>query len=432
MDQSITRKGTFLMALALAFSLTGCSSPSTSSSSTESGSASNNSSSMDMKKFPNFVSDYENLKYSFGDKEKTEPYWWGNIMYNETTLMVDDGTSISAKLHYSPKKIISVRNNAWDVEYKEGTDYTIKDNTLVLTEGSSIPHWTEEQLVGVGIPSPYHEVQNNALSDILHDYCVWTGLSIYTESPFFYGNQISVTYAYDVNDIDFDYLPTYQLDKLPNLKAKLEAKSDVKMVTVGDSVSEGCSSSFKFNHEPYMHPWVDLVSDKIAADYGCKVTSVNQSVGGMTSGYTADSDARLKALTDENPDVVFIHYGINDLGAKETPNVYSDNIEKIILNVQSVCPHADVVLVSPFEPNPMIYDTDTLSLYSDKLAKLAKNDSSDTQGVIFIDLFKTAFKFMENKRYADVTANGINHPNDFGHRLYTEAILATLEDPTKK
>ncbi len=30
------------------------------------------------------------------------------------------------------------------------------------------------------------------------------------------------------------------------------------------------------------------------------------------------------------------------------------------------------------------------------------------------------------KRYRDMTANNINHPNDFGHRLYAQVILATL------
>jgi hypothetical protein len=28
------------------------------------------------------------------------------------------------------------------------------------------------------------------------------------------------------------------------------------------------------------------------------------------------------------------------------------------------------------------------------------------------------------KNYHDLTGNGVNHPNDFGHRLYAEAILA--------
>ena len=28
------------------------------------------------------------------------------------------------------------------------------------------------------------------------------------------------------------------------------------------------------------------------------------------------------------------------------------------------------------------------------------------------------------KRYLDLSGNGVNHPNDFGHRVYAETILA--------
>ena len=31
-----------------------------------------------------------------------------------------------------------------------------------------------------------------------------------------------------------------------------------------------------------------------------------------------------------------------------------------------------------------------------------------------------------NKRDLDLTGNGLNHPNDFGHRLYAQAIVSVL------
>jgi len=33
---------------------------------------------------------------------------------------------------------------------------------------------------------------------------------------------------------------------------------------------------------------------------------------------------------------------------------------------------------------------------------------------------------MKRKRPYDLTGNGINHPNDFGHSLYSQAILSLL------
>jgi hypothetical protein len=32
------------------------------------------------------------------------------------------------------------------------------------------------------------------------------------------------------------------------------------------------------------------------------------------------------------------------------------------------------------------------------------------------------------QEYYDVTGNGLNHPNDFGHRLYAQVVLAQLVD----
>ena len=37
-----------------------------------------------------------------------------------------------------------------------------------------------------------------------------------------------------------------------------------------------------------------------------------------------------------------------------------------------------------------------------------------------------AHMFALGKRYRDMTANNINYPNDFGHRLYAQVILTAL------
>ena len=33
---------------------------------------------------------------------------------------------------------------------------------------------------------------------------------------------------------------------------------------------------------------------------------------------------------------------------------------------------------------------------------------------------------LKHKHDLDLTGNGLNHPNDFGHRLYAQAILARI------
>jgi hypothetical protein len=34
--------------------------------------------------------------------------------------------------------------------------------------------------------------------------------------------------------------------------------------------------------------------------------------------------------------------------------------------------------------------------------------------------------FLRRKRFLDFTGNGVNHPNDFGHRLYAEVLMGLL------
>lgn len=382
---------------------------------------------IDMEKFPNYVEDIENLAYSFGEKEMMSPYFLGNVIYNETAMMTkhEDG-SVSAVLRYKPKKILSVRDYTWKTEYPTGS-YSLQDNKIVMAADGEIPYWTEEQLVGENIPGPYVKKNTMALTNTATDYYVWGGMGIYTESDFYYGRQVQVSYVYDVNDLPEGVNPECLIDSLPNLKAKLEAKGNVKLVTVGDSVGEGCSSSFKFNHEPYMHPWADQIVDVLTDKYGATVSNANQSVGGKTSAYTSEDDSKLADIAKENPDALFIHYGINDLGGSVTPNGFRENIERIILYVQSNLPSCDIVLLSPIMPNPGIYDSEKLGMYGEGLQDLADTYSNSTHGVAFVDMTKLSLDYMQNgKGYFDLTANGINHPNDYGHRLYTQALSAAL------
>jgi hypothetical protein len=35
------------------------------------------------------------------------------------------------------------------------------------------------------------------------------------------------------------------------------------------------------------------------------------------------------------------------------------------------------------------------------------------------------------KTYLSLTGNGLNHPNDFGHRLYADVVLAVIGGPVR-
>jgi hypothetical protein len=48
-------------------------------------------------------------------------------------------------------------------------------------------------------------------------------------------------------------------------------------------------------------------------------------------------------------------------------------------------------------------------------------------GIAVADLTSMWRDLLKTKRFTDITGNGINHPNDFGHRVYAEAILNLLQ-----
>ena len=47
-------------------------------------------------------------------------------------------------------------------------------------------------------------------------------------------------------------------------------------------------------------------------------------------------------------------------------------------------------------------------------------------GVALADVTEVWTWMNRHKHFLDLTGNGLNHPNDFGHRLYAQCILQLL------
>jgi lysophospholipase L1-like esterase len=372
-------------------------------------------SSIDMSLFPNYIEDYEDLDYEFSDKEKSDPFWLGNVIYNETVLMVEKNGIISGTLKYAPKKILAVRDHTWQNVYDNST-YTIEGKKIIAT--STIPHLQEENLVGDNIPLPYRKVES--IANVLTDYVLMGG-AVYTESPFYYGNQVNVSYVYDVNDIDLESYPTNEVSSFPKAVAKLTNKETLRISALGDSVLEGCSSSSMFNHEPFLPNFMNLTKTILEDKYQTSVVLNNLSVGGKESNWGA-SPTQINALKNSNPDLVFLHFGINDAGSRVPNSSFRDNMEFIVLSLLEDNPNVEIALLTFFSPNPQVYDTDLLDKYQGRLETMAKNNAR----VQVMDLYKMSKDLLLDKRYEDFTANGINHPNDYTSRLYLQAILSKL------
>jgi hypothetical protein len=49
--------------------------------------------------------------------------------------------------------------------------------------------------------------------------------------------------------------------------------------------------------------------------------------------------------------------------------------------------------------------------------------------VALADVTQVWTEMLRQKPDFDLTGNGLNHPNDFGHRLYAQALLQVLAAP---
>jgi acyl-CoA thioesterase-1 len=115
---------------------------------------------------------------------------------------------------------------------------------------------------------------------------------------------------------------------------------------------------------------------------------------------------------------------MNDVGGRD-PKAFRANIESMLRRIREASPTTEVILVAPMTGNPdwMATPPEMFPLYRDALASL------EGPGVILADLTSIWLRLMERKRHIDLTGNGVNHPNDYGHRVYAQAILALLVDP---
>jgi hypothetical protein len=103
---------------------------------------------------------------------------------------------------------------------------------------------------------------------------------------------------------------------------------------------------------------------------------------------------------------------------------YQADVRGMVTKVRASLPEAEFILVASMLGNRdwVLLHPEKLPQYRDALAKLCG------PGVALADLTSVWTAFLERKRDWDQTGNGVNHPNDFGHRVYAQ-VLSTLLIP---
>ena len=340
-----------------------------------------------------------------------KPFWTSDITDRETVFFFQrkEGEQAWASLLFAPDKILSVRSASGATTYEDGKDFAIdKENgVLRLVPGSRIPFKTPGEMyppAGSNLPKYGHKRGDSAT-------CL-----IFGEGHFFHDLQVDVTYTHAPN-MWKGPVPVFQGTNMPGVLGKLKRKQPITVCAAGDSITAGYNATKSTGAPPFQPCYPELVALGLEKAYGVPVTFKNFAVGVWTSDQGL---AAIDRVANEKPDLVIVAFGMNDTGKPAAK--FAANIRAIMEKIRIAVPDADFVLVAPMLANAEWHAPSMASfpLFRDALSGLCG------KGVVLADVTSVWTELLKRKTFHDLTGNGVNHPNDFGHRVYAQVILTLL------
>ncbi|MEN6355525.1 MAG: SGNH/GDSL hydrolase family protein [Armatimonadota bacterium] len=195
--------------------------------------------------------------------------------------------------------------------------------------------------------------------------------------------------------------------------AKLNAGGPFKIIVFGDSISTGCEASAEALRYP------NLYAQSLQTRFPkAQITLENGAKGGDTS---VQGIARLEdKVLSRNPDLVLLAFGMNDHNKGSVPlDTFEKNLESMVQKIRERT-GAEVIILSTFPPNP---DWAFGSHQMEKYAQTTQNAAKKLK-CAYADVYSVWAKVLERKDWPSLLGNNINHPNNFGHWLYLQALEA--------
>ena len=339
------------------------------------------------------------------------PFWLSKTMEGETALFVQRSAEEPprASLLFEPTRMVSVRSSSGGMTYKKGRDYTWKPGTkeIVLPPGSRIMFKTPEDLRRPAKSQPYALTHRDGHGEILfgggHEYQDMQTVITYRHAPGAWHGAVTA----------------FAGDRLPRTLQKLKRKQPLKIALLGDSISTGCNASGWSKSAPFQPPYQDLLVRHLKAVYGGEVTLTNFAVGGTD---TVWGRTMIGQVAGARPDLILLAFGMNDIPGGRPPAEYQANIQAMMDDARKLQPEAEFILVASMLGNKdwTIMRQELFMPYRDALAQLCRT------GVALADLTSVWTELLQHKPDWDLTGNGVNHPNDFGHRIYAQVLSALL------
>ena len=284
-----------------------------------------------------------------------------------------------------------VAARADSVAYEEGRDFIVDydQGTISRTPDSRIPDYATHKLYGL------KDFDHNQFTDWgNHAFFVWADYETTNGKPWARAND--------------------QSGPLANVRRKLQAGGPFRIASYGDSITAGGEASeeqfrFQWRYAQYLHSRFPEA----------EVTVQDVSISGYSSQQGLDWFDKYLG-TVEQPDLVLVGFGMNDhnLGGPE-PEQFQSRLVALVKMIRER-KGADVLLFSAFPPNEnWHYGTHRMEQFAAATGRAALE-----AGCAYADVFSTWEMVLQRKDQSSLLGNNINHPNDFGHWLYEQALEA--------
>ena len=356
------------------------------------------------------------------------PIWKEDISYAEAAFVRENefGEIAPIRLLYPIEKIVSVRSSDLKTEYVCGIDYDVdSQGRLVILEGGSIPVLEYEKYFFRFTAAEHEENKLKTKFPAYGKYGYGYIRAEVSSTDAGMGKwTLAVTYKHSAQSPVS--VPETKSDAFETLTAKLSAGEKIKIVSTGDSITAGWSSTGMVGRRPFCPQYNYLVEDYIKKAYGVETERKNVGVSGSN---TNGGIAKLDEICAEDPDLVIIAFGMNDGGGIPV-DTYVNNINTMVSRINADCPDACIIVVGTCLPNDEVAwnpgAANSLLVYHKDYAPALEEAEKSWTNAAFANVTKMNEEMYSRKVYQDLTGSNSNHPNDYMHRIYAQVILQTM------
>lgn len=348
-------------------------------------------------------------KYS---PEQLQPFWKSDVVDRESVLFVRDAATGEARasMLFPIRKILSVQDSTGTVTYEPGVDFHYASGSREI----SVPATSG---VVTKTAADLRRPENSQKHKLTHRD--GNGEILFGGKLEYHNMQTWVTYSKAADDWPV-VMPSFDPSALPQTIRRMQQGQPVSIVLLGDSISTGCNASAWGEAAPFQPAYQDLLKQHLRSHYKTTVKLTNLSVGGKSTPWGL---TQIPKAMQSKPDLIILAFGMND-SAGRSPQKYQENISLMISKARETLPEVEFILVAPMLGNRdwTTLNHDVFPKYRDQLASLCK------PGISLADMTSVWHEFLLRKKDHDLTGNGVNHPNDFGHRIYAQVLGVLLVD----